>query len=119
MMNVKWVALFLLLVGVLGWSAQDKKKGPKSKEVQKTYASLMEEVGKENKAIKNVEAASKLDYLKGEEEDLDRFKACFEVFLDIRMKQLTEATWDEKTSENLYERLQSSCRTCHELFRDE
>ena len=120
--------------------AQDKKKGPKNKEVQKTYAALMEEVGKENKAIKkdmeekkgdaaikprltkikkNVEAASKLDYLKGTEEEVDQFKSSFEIFLDIRMKTFLEATWDAETSEKLYERLQASCRLCHEAFRDE
>lgn len=133
-------ALALLLAVSLGSAPQDKKKGPKNKEVQKAYAALMEENGKENKAIKkdiedkkgdaaikarlakirkNAEAASKLDYLKGTEEEVDSFKSMFEIFLDIRMKSFLEATWDEKTSENLYERLQASCRTCHELFRDE
>lgn len=135
MMN-KGLALLLLL----GAAPQDGKKGPKNKEVQKAYAALMEEVGKENKGIqkdleekkgdaaikarlakirKNVEAASKLDYMKGSEEDVERFKSMFGIFLDIRMKSFLEATWDETTGGKLNERLQTSCRTCHELFRDE
>ncbi len=139
MMN-KSLALALLLGVSPGAAPQDSKKGPKNKEVQKAYAALMEEVGKENKAVqkdleekkgdasikarlakikKNVEAASKLDYMKGSEEDVEKFKAMFGIFLDIRMKSFLEATWDETTGEKLYERLQSSCRTCHELFRDE
>jgi cytochrome c556 len=136
----KSVALALLLGILLGSAPQDKKKGPKNKEVQKTYNALMTEVGQENKAIakdmeekkgdaaikarlgkikKNVEAASKLDYMEGTEEDVDKFKRMFGIFLDIRMKSFLEATWDAETGEKLYERLQASCRTCHELFRDE
>jgi hypothetical protein len=77
--------LLLVLVLVAG-SPQDEKKGPRNKEVRKAYAALMADNGKENEAIKkdlddkkgdadikarlaklrkNVEAASKLDYLKG------------------------------------------------------
>ena len=133
------LALALLLPVAIGPAPQDKK-GPKNKEVQKKHVALMEEMSKENKAIqkdleekkgdaaikarlmtirKNAEAASKLDYLKGTEEDVERFKNVFGIFLDIRMKSFLEATWDEKTGEKLYERLQASCRTCHELFREE
>ncbi len=136
----KTLAGAVLLIALLATDPQDKKKGPKNKEVQKKYASLMEEVGKENKAIKkdmeekkgeasikarlakiqkNVQEASKLDYLKGSEEDVEHFKSAFEIFLDIRIKTFLEATWDAETSEGLYERLQSACRTCHEGFRDE
>jgi cytochrome c556 len=119
--------------------APQEKKGPKNKEVQMKYRAIMEENGKENKAIKkdieekkgdaaikarlkaiqkNVEAASKLDYLGGPEEEVEKFKAIFEIFLTIRMKTFLEETWDEAGSEKLYERLQGACRTCHELFRD-
>ncbi len=139
-MIIKVLALALVLAVSSAASLQDGKKGPKNKEVQKAYAALMEEVGKENKGIqkdleekkgdaaikarlgkirKNVEAASKLDYLKGSEEDVEKFKSMFGIFLDIRMKTFLESTWDESTSEKLNERLQASCRTCHELFRDE
>ena len=130
------LALALLLAG----APQDEKKGPKNKEVQKAYAALMKENGRENDAIKkdlddkkgdaeikarlmkirkNVEAASKLDYLKGPEEEVEKFKAIFGIFLDIRMKTFLEAEWTPETSPKLYERLQGACRTCHELFRDE
>lgn len=125
------IALALLLLAV----PQDDKKGPKNKEVQKAYHALMKEIGAANEAIKkdvedaaiktrlaairkNVEAASKLDYLKGSEKDVEEFKTMFEIFLDIRMKSFQEATWTAETREKLYERLQSACRTCHELFRD-
>ena len=130
----------LLALALLGGTPQDGKKGPKNEEVRKAYAAIMKDNGKENEAIKkdlddkkgdtaikarlmkikkNVEAASKLDYLKGPEEEVEKFKAIFGIFLDIRMKAFLEATWDEKTGEKLYERLQASCRTCHELFREE
>ena len=71
------------------------------------------------KIRKNVEAASKLDYLKGPEEEVEKFKAIFGIFLDIRMKTFLEAEWTPEASPKLYERLQGACRTCHELFRDE
>lgn len=133
------LALALLLPVAIGSAPQDKK-GPKNPEVQKKYAAFMAELGKENKAIqkdleekkgdaaikarlmtirKGAEAASKLDYLKGTEEEVESFKNLFGIFLDIRMKTFIESTWDEKTGEKLYERLQASCRTCHELFREE
>ena len=136
----KSLALALLLAVSLGSAPQDEKKGPKNKEVQKAYAALMKEVGLANKAIQkdleekkgdasikarlakikeNVEAASKLDYMKGSEEDVFKFKKMFEIFLGIRMKDFLEETWDAETSEKLNERLQFSCRTCHELFRDQ
>lgn len=128
--------LALVLVGV---APQDEKKGPKNKEVQKQYRVFMESNGAENKAIlkdleekkgdaaikarlatirKNAEAASKLDYLAGSEEDVTKFKNMFDIFLNIRMKSFEKETWDESTGEKLYERLQGACRTCHELFRD-
>jgi len=131
--------LLLVLVLAAG-SAQDEKRGPKNKEVRKAYAALMADNGKENEAIKkdlddkkgdaeikarllkikkNVEAASKLDYLKGPEEEVEKFKAIFGIFLDIRMKTFLEAEWTPESSPKLYERLQGACRTCHELFRDE
>ncbi len=138
-MTNRMIPMAILAATALGWAPQDRK-GPKSEEVRKKYAALMQENGKENKAIKkdleekkgdaaikerlrairkNVEAASKLDYLKGSEEEVEKFKAIFEIFLDIRMKSFLEATWDEKTGEKLYERLQGACRTCHELYRNE
>ena len=137
---MKSLALALLLAVSPGSAAQDEKKGPKNKEVQKAYAALMKEVGETNKAVRkdmeekkgdapikarlakikeNVEAASKLDYMKGSEEDVFKFRKMFEIFLGIRMKAFLEETWDAETGEKLYERLQSSCRTCHELFRNE
>ena len=130
----------LLALALLAGAPQDEKKGPKNKEVQKAYAALMKDNGKENEAIKkdlddkkgdaeikarlmklkkNVEAASKLDYLKGPEEEVEKFKAIFGIFLDIRMKTFLEAEWTPETSPKLYERLQGACRTCHELFREE
>jgi cytochrome c556 len=136
MLKICFALLALLTIA----TPQDKKKGPKDKEVQKKFATLMEEVGKENKAIKkdleekkgdaaikarlakikkNVEAARGIDYLKGSEEEVEHFKSAFEIFLDVRMKTFLEGTWNDETGENLYERLQSSCRTCHESFRDE
>jgi len=136
----KSLALALLLPLSLAWSPQDGKRGPKNKEVQKAYAALMEEVSQENKGIKkdmdekkddaaikarlekikkSAVAASKLDYMKGDEEEVGRFKRMFEIFLDTRMKSFLESTWDAETREKLYERLQTSCRTCHELFRDD
>ena len=132
------IAALLLAAAAIALPLQDKK-GPKNKEVQAKFHTLMEGNGKEEKAIKkdldekkgdaavkvrlaaikkNAEAASKLDYMAGSEEDVQKFKSMFEIFLDIRMKTFLEATWNEETSENLYERLQASCRTCHELFRD-
>jgi cytochrome c556 len=133
------LAAALLLQIAVASSPQDKK-GPKNEEVRKKYAALMEKIGAENKAIqkdiaekkgdgaikarlmamaKNAEAASKLDYLKGSEEDVQQFKALFEIFLGSRMRSFLEETWDEKSSGKLYERLQFNCRTCHELFREE
>src|SRR5688500_13132863 len=130
----------ILLIAALCLSPQDGKKGPKNAEVRKAYAALMKDNGKENEAIKkdldakkgdaeikarlmkikkNVEAASKLDYLKGPEEEVEKFKAIFGIFLDIRMKTFLEAEWTPETSPKLYERLQGACRTCHELFREE
>ena len=130
----------LLVFALLAGAPQDEKKGPKNKEVRKAYAALMADNGKENEAIKkdlddkkgdaeikarlmkirkNVEAASKLDYLKGPEEEVEKFKAIFGIFLDIRMKTFLEAEWTPETSPKLYERLQGACRTCHELFREE
>jgi hypothetical protein len=132
-------ALALFLPVAVGFGPQDKK-GPKNKEVQKKYHDLMEAISKENKGIKkdieekkgdaaiktrlmairkNAEDASKLDYLKGTEEEVESFKSMFDIFLEIRIKQFLDRTWDEKTSEDLYERLQAACRTCHELFRQE
>jgi hypothetical protein len=129
----------LLLFALLAGAAQDEKKGPKSKEVQKAYRVFMVDNGKENDAIKkdlddkkgdaeikarlakirkNVEAASKLDYLKGPEEEVEKLKAMFGIFLDIRMKTFLEAEWTPEAAPKLYERLQGACRTCHELFRD-
>ncbi len=131
---IRWlIPLALLLAG-----AQDRKKA-KSEEVRKKYAAFMAEMNKENKAIrkdleenkgdaaikarlqairKNAEAASKLDYWNGDEEEVEKFKTMFEIFLDIRLKSFLEAAWDKDSGEKLYERLQASCRTCHELFRD-
>ena len=132
------VPLALLLPLGAGPAPQEKKK-PKSEEVAKKYAAFMMEMSKENKALhkdleakkgdaavkarlmaikKNAEGASKLDYWKGDEEEVEKFKTMFEIFLDIRLKSFLEATWDPDSSEKLYERLQASCRTCHELFRD-
>jgi hypothetical protein len=129
----------LLLFALLAGAAQDETKGPKSKEVQKAYRVFMEDNGRENEGIKkdldekkgdaaikarlakikkNVEGASKLDYLKGPEEEVEKFKAMFGIFLDIRMKTFLEAEWTPETGPKLYERLQGACRTCHELFRD-
>lgn len=119
---------------------QDEKPGPKDKEVRKAMARLMKEIGKEDEALKkDVEEkkgdaaakarlekikkaateASKLDYLKGSEEDVVKYKALWEILLDIRMKSFAEATWDAENGEKLYERLQLNCRTCHELYRAE
>ncbi|HEX7899048.1 MAG TPA: hypothetical protein VF950_14890 [Planctomycetota bacterium] len=130
----------LLAFALLAGAPQDEKKGPKNKEVRKAYAALMADNGKENEAIKkdlddkkgdaeikarlmkirkNVEAASKLDYLKGPAEEVEKFKAIFGIFLDIRMKTFLEAEWTPETSPKLYERLQGACRTCHELFRED
>lgn len=132
-------AAVLLLPLLLGSALQDEKKGPKNKEVQKQFHALMESNGTENKGIqkdleekkgdaavkarlatirKNAEAASKLDYLAGSEEEVQRFKNLFDIFLGIRMKSFEKETWDEAGGEKLYERLQGACRTCHELFRD-
>lgn len=116
----------------------EEKKGPKNKDVQKAYAAIMKELGKDSDGLKkdleekkgdaaakarltriqkNLEAASKLDYLKGPEEDVQKFKAIFSVFLDARMKTYLESEWNAETSEKLYERLQANCSNCHELFR--
>ena len=129
----------LLLPLLLVLAPQDDTRGPKNAEVRKAYRALMKDVEKENEAIKKdleakkgdaavkerlkairkgVEAASKLDYLKGPEKDVEDFKSLFGIFLDIRMKTFLESEWTPETSEKLYERLQSACRTCHELFRD-
>jgi hypothetical protein len=129
-----------LLLSLALLAPQDEKKGPRNAEVRKAYRALMKENEKENEGIrkdldakkddaaikarlmnikKNVEAASKLDYLKGPEKDVEEFKSLFGIFLDIRMKTFLEATWTPETSEKLYERLQGACRTCHELFREE
>jgi cytochrome c556 len=130
----------LTIALLLAAAPQDGKKGPKNAEVRKAYAALMKEVGKENDGLrkdldakkddaavkarlakirKDVEAASKLDYLKGTEEEVENFKSMFEIFLAIRMKSFQEAAWTAETSEKLYERLQGACRTCHELFRED
>lgn len=132
---MKYLPLLLALL-----ATQDEKKGPKNAEVRKAYRALMKENEKENEGIrkdleakkgeaavkarlmnikKNVEAASKLDYLKGPEKEVEEFKALFGIFLDIRMKSFLESAWTPETSEKLYERLQGACRTCHELFREE
>ncbi len=136
----KPVLLGALLAALAAHAPLQDKRGPKNEEVRKKYAAFMEEISRENKGIKkdleekkgdaaikarlatlrkSVEGASKLDYLRGSEEDLEKFKALFEIFLDVRLKELVEETWDEKSSEKLYEKLQFNCRTCHELFRDE
>ena len=128
----------LVLLLLLGAGAQDKKKA-KNEQVRKQYAAFMAELSKENKAIrkdleekkgdaaiktrlmsirKNAEAASKLDYWNGDEEEVGKFKTMFEIFLDIRLKAFLEASWNPESGEKLYERLQGACRTCHELFRD-
>jgi cytochrome c556 len=129
------IALALLIL----LPVQDEKRGPKNAEVRKAYRALMKDVEKENDALKKdleakkadaaikerlkairkgVEAASKLDYLKGPEKDVEEFKALFGIFLDIRMKTFLESEWTPDSSEKLYERLQGACRTCHELYRD-
>lgn len=136
---MKTAGLLLLALSLLPGASPQDKKGPKNKEVQKQFHDLMESNGRENKAIqkdleekkgdaaikerlatirKNAEAASKLDYLAGSEEDVARFKRMFEIFLDTRMKSFQKEIWDEAGGEKLYERLQGACRTCHELFRD-
>jgi cytochrome c556 len=130
------IALALLIL----LPVQDEKRGPKNAEVRKAYRALMKDVEKENDALKKdleakkadaaikerlkairkgVEAASKLDYLKGPEKDVEEFKALFGIFLDIRMKTFLESEWTPDSSEKLYERLQGACRTCHELFRED
>lgn len=130
------VLAFLALFGL----PQDEKPGPKDKEVRKAMAKLMKEIGQEDEALKKeihekkgdaaakarlakiktaAEAASKLDYLKGPEEDVVKFKTLWEILLDIRLKSFLEATWDAENGEKLYERLQLNCRTCHELYRAE
>ena len=132
--------LALLAVAGLGGAPQEEKRGPKNKEVRKAHVALMEEAGKENDGLqkdldakkddpavkarlakirKSIEAASKLDYLKGPEEDVAKFKAIFGIFLDIRMKTFLEAEWTLESGPKLYERLQSACRTCHELYRED
>jgi cytochrome c556 len=129
------IALALLLL----LPVQDEKRGPRNAEVRKAYRAIMKDVEKENDALKKdleakkadaaikerlkairkgVEAASKLDYLKGPEKDVEEFKALFGIFLDIRMKTFLDSEWTPESSEKLYERLQSACRTCHELYRD-
>lgn len=129
------IALALLLL----LPVQDEKRGPRNAEVRKAYRAIMKDVEKENDALKKdleakkadaaikerlkairagVEAASKLDYLKGPEKDVEEFKALFGIFLTIRMKTFLESEWTPESSEKLYERLQGACRTCHELYRD-
>ena len=133
MMRLSFPLALLLLLG----AAPQEKKKPKSEEVARKYAAFMAEMNKESKAIgkdldagdaavkarlqairRNAEAASKLDYWKGEEEEVGKFKTMFEIFLDIRLKSFLDATWTKDSGEKLYERLQGACRTCHELFRD-
>ncbi len=134
---VRWLLPLALLLP-LGAGPQDRKKA-KNEQVRKQYAAFMAEMSKENKAIhkdvgenkgdaaiktrllaikKNAEAASKLDYWNGDEEEVAKFRTLFEIFLDIRLKSFLEAAWNPDSSEKLYERLQGACRTCHELFRD-
>ena len=136
-MMMRPILAIALLCGAVG---QDEKPGPKDKEVRKAMARIMKEIGKEDEAIKKdveekkgdaaikpriermkkaaVEAA-KLDYLKGTEEDVVKYKALWEILNDIRMKTFVESAWDAENGEKLYERLQLQCRTCHELFRHE
>ena len=130
----------LAITLLLGAAPQDEKPGPKDKEVRKSMARLMKEIGKADEEIKKAveekkgdaeikprlekikkaaTEASKLDYLKGTEDDVTKFKALFEILLDVRMKSFLEATWDAENGEKLYERLQLNCRTCHELFRQD
>lgn len=132
--------LLPLAILALAAAPQEEKRGPKNKEVRKAHVALMEEAGKENDALqkdldakkddaavktrlgkirKSIEAASKLDYLKGPEEDVAKFKAIFGIFLDIRMKTFLEAEWTPEAAPKLYERLQGACRTCHELYRED
>jgi cytochrome c556 len=132
--------LALLGALALGAAPQDEKPGPKSKEVRKAFAAFMKEIGKEDEGLKKdleekkgdaaakarlekikkaAEGASKLDYLKGTEDEVVKFKALFEILIDVRMKSFAEATWDAENGEKLYERLQLNCRTCHELFRSD
>lgn len=131
-MRIALVLAFSLLL-------QDDKRGPKNAEVRKAYRAIMKDLERENDAIKKdveakkpdaaikerlkairkgAEGASKLDYLKGPEKDVEDFKALFGIFLEIRMKTFLESEWTPDSSEKLYERLQGACRTCHELFRD-
>lgn len=127
--------LALLLVAL----PQDGK-GPKNEAVGKKLAAFMEEIGRENKAIKKAlaekkgeapikasllalkkaaEGAMEIDYLNGSADEAATFKNLFALLVGPRMKSFLEGSWEGEDGEKLYERLQFNCATCHELFRKE
>ena len=128
-------ALLALLAAGVVLAPQDGNA--KSPEAKKKFEEQMKIVGAENKAIKAdgdkkdfsklkerlgkikgaVAAARKIDYLKNDDKK-DDFDTYFEVFLDIRIPQAEKADWNAESFEELYGKLQASCRTCHDAYKE-
>ena len=127
--------LLLLLSAAVVCAPQDGNA--KSPEAKKAFGEQMKIVGAENKGLKAdadkkefskvkerlgkikgaVEAARKIDYLKNGDKK-DDFDSYFEIFLDARMPAFEKAEWNAESFGELYERLQASCRTCHDAYKE-
>jgi hypothetical protein len=104
----------------------DQDGNAKSPEAKKKFAEQMKIVGAENKGLKA--DAEKKDYSKVKErlgrikarnsEKKDDFDSYFEIFLDARMPQFEKAEWTAESFGDLYERVQASCRTCHDAYKE-
>jgi hypothetical protein len=130
---MKSFSLALLAAGLL--AGQDGNA--KSPEAKKKFGEQMKIVGAENKGIKAdaekkdftkikerlgrmkaaVGEARKIDYLKNGDKK-DDFDSYFEIFLDARMPAFEKAEWNAESFDDLYERIQASCRTCHDAYKE-
>ena len=91
-----------------------ENKGLKADAEKKDYSKAKERLGKIKAAVGE---ARKIDYLKNGEKK-DDFDSYFEIFLDARMPQFEKAEWTAEGFDDLYERLQASCRTCHDAYKE-